>query len=128
MAAGPAAARKGSLRHPPRAPRWGFAAPFLSLRSSSGALTHGAAAWHPFATLPNFAIIDHAVATMNVSIPDDLKSFVETQVATEGYGTSSEYVRELIRRDRQRNQLRRLILDGLAVGTSHPVDDAFGRF
>lgn len=62
---------------------------------------------------------------MNVSIPDDLKSFVETQVATEGYGTSSEYVRELIRRDRQRNQLRRLILDGLAVGTSHPVDDAF---
>lgn len=68
---------------------------------------------------------DDGVATMNVSIPDDLKSFVETQVATEGYGTSSEYVRELIRRDRQRNQLRRLILDGLAVGTSHPVDDAF---
>ena len=65
------------------------------------------------------------VATMNVSIPDELKSFVETQVAAEGYGTSSEYVRELIRRDRQRNQLRHLILDGLAAGTSQPVDDAF---
>ena len=62
---------------------------------------------------------------MNVSIPEDLKSFVETQVAAEGYGTSSEYVRELIRRDRQRSQLRRLILEGLAGGPSQRMDDAF---
>ena len=39
------------------------------------------------------------MSTMNISLPDSLKSFVDQQVAERGYGTSSEYVRELIRRD-----------------------------
>jgi antitoxin ParD1/3/4 len=65
------------------------------------------------------------MATMNVSIPDELKSFVETQVSNEGYSTSSEYVRELIRRDRQRSHLRGLILEGLTEGTTLPVDADF---
>ena len=42
---------------------------------------------------------------MNISLPDELRDFVEEQVKR-GYGTSSEYVRELIRRDQDR--LRRL--------------------
>ena len=33
------------------------------------------------------------MSTMNVSLPDDLKCFVDEQVATRGYRTSSEYVR-----------------------------------
>lgn len=52
------------------------------------------------------------MTTMNISLPDSLKDFVDQQVSTAGYGTSSEYVRELIRRDQDRLQLRRLLLDG----------------
>jgi antitoxin ParD1/3/4 len=52
------------------------------------------------------------MTTMNISLPDSLKEFVDQQVNTAGYGTSSEYVRELIRRDQDRLQLRRLLLDG----------------
>jgi putative addiction module CopG family antidote len=36
---------------------------------------------------------------MNVSLPESLKAYVDHQVLEGGYGTSSEYVRELIRRD-----------------------------
>ncbi|MFA7242129.1 MAG: type II toxin-antitoxin system ParD family antitoxin [Sulfuricellaceae bacterium] len=50
--------------------------------------------------------------TMNISLPDALKEFVDQQVATAGYGTSSEYVRELIRHDQDRLRLRSLLLEG----------------
>ena len=46
---------------------------------------------------------------MNISLPDSLKTFVDEQVSQGGYGTSSEYVRELIRKDRDRLQLRGLL-------------------
>lgn len=49
---------------------------------------------------------------MNISLPDSLKNFVDTQVSQGHYGTSSEYVRELIRKDQERQQLRTLLLDG----------------
>jgi len=52
------------------------------------------------------------MSTMNISLPETLKAFVDRQVAKAGYGTSSEYVRELIRRDRERIRLRDLLLDG----------------
>ena len=52
------------------------------------------------------------MTTMNISLPDALKEFVDQQVTTAGYGTSSEYVRELIRRDQDRLRLRNLLLDG----------------
>ena len=52
------------------------------------------------------------MTTMNISLPDSLKEFVDHQVTTAGYGTSSEYVRELIRRDQDRLKLRGLLLDG----------------
>jgi antitoxin ParD1/3/4 len=63
---------------------------------------------------------------MNVSIPDSLKSFVESQVEAEGYGTSSEYIRQLIRKDRQRAHLRALIMEGIQSEVVSPVvGDAF---
>ena len=52
------------------------------------------------------------MSTMNISLPDALKAFVDQQVSASGYGTSSEYVRELIRRDQERTQLRNLLLEG----------------
>lgn len=65
---------------------------------------------------------------MNISLPDALRSFVDEQVETRGYGTSSEYVRELIRKDQDRQRLRRLLLDGAASTPASPADDAyFGR-
>jgi len=39
------------------------------------------------------------MSTMNISLPETLKAFVDEQVSRRGYGTSSEYVRELIRKD-----------------------------
>ena len=52
------------------------------------------------------------MGTMNISLPDTLRDFVDEQIARGGYGTSSEYVRELIRRDQERLRLRALLLEG----------------
>ena len=54
------------------------------------------------------------MSTMNVSLPEALKEFVEDQVSARGYSTSSEYVRELIRKDQERQRLRGLLLEGAA--------------
>ena len=64
---------------------------------------------------------------MNISLPDALKSFVDEQVAKRGYGTSSEYVRELIRADQDRQRLRKLLLDGAASPATVPADAAYFR-
>ena len=48
---------------------------------------------------------------MNISLPDTLKTFVETQVADLGYGTSSEYVRDLNSKERDRSYLRAIVLE-----------------
>ncbi len=71
------------------------------------------------------ALIFGAMATMNVSLPDSLKSYVDEQVAGRGYGTSSEYVRDLIRRDQDREQLRALLLEGANSPLMGPVDQAY---
>jgi antitoxin ParD1/3/4 len=44
------------------------------------------------------------MATMNISLPDPMKSWVETQAATGRYSNASDYVRDLIRRDQERNR------------------------
>ena len=62
---------------------------------------------------------------MNISLPDALRSFVEEQVSARGFGTSSEYVRELIRKDQQRQRLRNLLLDGAASAPSEVADQAY---
>lgn len=58
---------------------------------------------------------------MNISLPDSLKAFVDAQVETRGYGTSSEYVRELIRRDQGRTQLKALLLAGAGSKAGEPA-------
>ncbi len=65
------------------------------------------------------------MSTMNISLPDTLKSFVDEQVAGRGYGTSSEYVRELIRDDQDRQHLRGLLLEGASSAPTAPVDGAY---
>jgi len=65
------------------------------------------------------------MTTMNISLPDSLKAFVDEQVDQRGYGTSSEYVRELIRRDQDRQRLRGLLLAGASSASTRPVDQVY---
>ena len=65
------------------------------------------------------------MSTMNISLPNSLKSFVDEQVSERGYGTSSEYVRELIRTDQDRQRLRGVLLAGAATAPASPADAAY---
>ena len=68
------------------------------------------------------------MSTMNISLPQALKSFVDRQVRSRGYSSSSEYVRELIRKDQDRQRLRGLLLEGAASPVSVTADtDYFGQ-
>jgi antitoxin ParD1/3/4 len=65
------------------------------------------------------------MSTMNISLPENLKSFVDQRVAEGGYGTSSEYVRELIRKEQDRTQLRALLLKGASSPQAREINDAY---
>lgn len=68
------------------------------------------------------------MATMNISLPENLKGFVDSQVQAGGYSTSSEYIRELIREDQKKKleqRLSTLILEGLESGEPLPTDAAY---
>ncbi len=71
------------------------------------------------------------MATMNISLTDPLKQFVDEEVREGGYSSTSDYVRDLIRQ-RQRSKaeelLKQLIAEGLASGPGVPVKaDTFER-
>jgi len=68
------------------------------------------------------------MATMNVSLPDAMKDWVESQTRTGRYGNASDYVRDLIRRDQERADkiaaMQQFIDEGLASGISeHSMDE-----
>jgi antitoxin ParD1/3/4 len=65
------------------------------------------------------------MSTMNVSLPEELRSFVDEQVDEGHYGSTSEYVRALIRRDKDRQQLRGLLLAGLGSEPGPVADDLY---
>lgn len=52
------------------------------------------------------------MSTMKISLPESLKDFVERKVKDGTYGTNSQYVRALIRKDLERERLRLLLLKG----------------
>ena len=59
------------------------------------------------------------MATMNVSVPDPMKDWVQGQIATGKYANASDYVRHLIRRDQEKIEvLRRVLLEGDRSGVS----------
>ena len=67
------------------------------------------------------------MTSMNVSLPEELKEYVETQ-SQSGYSTPSEYVRELIRQDQKRRakeKLNTLLLEGINSGDPLPFDAKF---
>jgi len=65
------------------------------------------------------------MSTMNISLPDDMKDFIDRQVAERGYGTTSEFLRDLIRREQDRLHLRGLILEGMASPKVGEADAAY---
>ena len=65
------------------------------------------------------------MTTMNISLPGSVKDFIVEQVDQRGYGTSSEYIRELIRKEQERLQLRDLLLAGASSALTKPVDGAY---
>ncbi|GLO80264.1 type II toxin-antitoxin system ParD family antitoxin [Sulfitobacter pontiacus] len=66
------------------------------------------------------------MATMNVSLPEQMKSWVEQQSEGGRFANSSDYVRDLIRRDQERGvviaELQAAIDDGLSSGPTAPFD------
>ncbi|HAA31861.1 MAG TPA: type II toxin-antitoxin system ParD family antitoxin [Cyanobacteria bacterium UBA8553] len=62
--------------------------------------------------------------SINISLPDAMRSYVEEQVAQGGYSTVSEYFRELIRLDQKRKaqeRLETLLLEGLESGEATEI-------
>lgn len=66
------------------------------------------------------------MATMNVSIPDPMKVWVEERARGGSFSNASDYVRHLIRRDQERSQairqLQAAITEGLQSGDPSPFD------
>ena len=64
------------------------------------------------------------MTSMNISLPEPLREWVEAQIKRGRYGNASEYLRELIRRDQERQaqeRLEQLLLDGIRSGSASPL-------
>ena len=65
--------------------------------------------------------------TMNISLPDSLKGFVDSRVKTGGYSSVSEYVRDLVREDQKRQtqeNLEALLLEATRSGPGRELKKA----
>jgi antitoxin ParD1/3/4 len=75
------------------------------------------------------------MATMNVSVPDPMRDFVQARIDSGRYASVSDYVRDLIRRDQEAllsrelsvEELRRSIVEGRARGETIPAEQVFER-
>lgn len=67
-----------------------------------------------------------AMANLNISLPESMRAFVESKVERRGYGTISEYLRDLIREDERKESeyFDRLIAEAYASGPTVPHDKA----
>lgn len=66
------------------------------------------------------------MTTLNISLPDSMRAFIDEQIALGGYSTASEYIRDLIRQAQKqaaRDKLDSLLLEGLQSGESIEVTD-----
>lgn len=60
------------------------------------------------------------MTTMNISLPDEMKAFIESQMSREGFASASEYLRALIR-DAQKRQARQELEAKLLEGLQGPA-------
>jgi len=64
--------------------------------------------------------------TMSFSLPEDMRRYIDERVAEGHYGNTSEYLRDLVRRDqrdRALTRVRELIAEGLASGPAELVTE-----
>jgi antitoxin ParD1/3/4 len=63
---------------------------------------------------------------MSFALPESMREYIDARVRAGDYGNTSEYLRELIRRDQEEqraNRLRQLIAEGLSSGDGRVVTD-----
>lgn len=66
------------------------------------------------------------MTTLNISLPDSMRTFIDEQIAQGGYSTASEYIRDLIRQAQKQaaqEKLDSMLIEGLASGKSIEVTD-----
>ena len=62
------------------------------------------------------------MATLNISMPDEMRAFIETRVRMGEYQSASDYLRDLIRHDHEETE--QLLMEGINSGTSKPLNMA----
>lgn len=75
------------------------------------------------------------MATMNISVPDPMRDWVQKRIESGRYASASDYVRDLIRRDQELagrppltvEDIRRSIEESVREGTTLPADAVFER-
>ena len=68
------------------------------------------------------------MTTMNISLPDSMRAFIEQKVVQGGYSTASEYIRQLVRDDQKQaaqQRLEQLLLEGLDSGPPIEISDEY---
>jgi len=67
------------------------------------------------------------MTSLNVSLPESMREWIDEQVKTGGYGTASEFVREVIRetqKNRARQELEAKLLEGINSGPATEMTKA----
>ena len=62
--------------------------------------------------------------TISIAIPEPVVAYIDSRVATGGYGNRSEYIRDLVRNDQReqaKRRLRDLVIEGLESGAATPM-------
>jgi len=70
------------------------------------------------------------MTTVTISLPETLKTFIDEQLATKGYGNVSEYFRSLLREAQERDEearLETLLIQGLSTGDDISLTRAFWK-
>ena len=68
------------------------------------------------------------MATLNISLPESMRTYIEETVAQGGYSTASEYIRQLVREDQKRaakERLESLLIEGVESGPAIKITDGF---
>ncbi len=56
------------------------------------------------------------MATMNISLPDPLRDWVQEQIQDGNYASSSDYLRDLIRRDKEAREQKTVLQEAITAG------------
>ena len=62
------------------------------------------------------------MATLNISMPDEMRAFIKTRVSMGEYQSASDYLRDLVRHDHEATE--QLLMDGINSGAPKPLNMA----